>query len=209
MSSLEPYWPGQVVEGIVDALAPKRRSRGLGLPQQLRLVALRLEAGRRETPERFYGVADFVRSLGATQKRRFLHFLAAEALVEAAADPDCSPAVLDLLHRACGTLSTSRENDMEWQDLAHAILKADPRRRRRRHIHCHGETTTDRRLLVLRGLVMPASADAFLPRELPWTIAYAMSDYDQDHFVLIGPRPAARVRRLIPWIEKELVAVVS
>lgn len=209
MSSLEPYRPGQVVEGIVDALAPKRRSRGLGLPRQLRLVALRLEAGKRETPERFHPVVQFVRSLGATQRRRFLLYLATDTLHEALEDADASPTVVDLLQRARSVLSAPKVDENGWQDLAQAILDAEPRRRRRRHVHCHGAVTKDRRLLLLRGLVMPREKDPFLFYPLSWTIAYAMSDYDQDHFVLIGPRPAARVRRLIPWIEKELVAVVS
>jgi hypothetical protein len=206
---LEAYRPGQILEGIVDALAPRRRSRGLGLPQGLRLVALRLEAGLRETPERFYPVVQFVRGLGPSQKRRFLLYLATETLNEALEDSDTPPAVVDLLHRVCSELAAPDVDESRWQDLAQAILDAAPHRHRRRHIHCHGAVTSDRRLLVLRGLVMPRGKDPFRFFPLSWTIAYAMSDYDKDHFVLIGPRPARRVRRLIPWIERELVAVIS
>lgn len=45
--------PAHLAPGIASALAPKRRGRGLALRQRLRLVAMRLEAGLRETPQWF------------------------------------------------------------------------------------------------------------------------------------------------------------
>ncbi len=202
---VERYSRGQTLEGIVDALAPRRKGFGLTIPQRLRLVALRLEAGLRETPERFYPFAHFVLRFDTQQRRRFLFFLASEALHEASSSGGCSPVVLDLLERACHHFAGGYRSDTEErQQLTCDILAAERPKRRRRHVHCHGQITADRWLLLLRGLVTAVEAETFRPYYLAWTIAYAMADYDYDHFVMKGPAPAQRVRRLIDWLEQEM-----
>lgn len=197
--------PARTRDGIADALAPKRPGRGMPLPQRLRLVAARLEAGLRETPQRFFPVAHYVARLGMRAKRRFLRFLVAEALVEAVVTPGCSDRVLDLLVKARDVLAEGTED--LWarrQALVAEIAVAAPRLRRRRSIHCHGAIASDRRLLLLRSIVTEHGPDALTPHALGWAIAYAMADYDRDHFVMKGPHLARRIRALGDWVEAEM-----
>lgn len=199
--------PCRMKEEMTNALAPKRSCRGMTAPQCLRLVAVRLEAGMRETPYRFYSVALHVARLDLPTKRRFLAFLAAEVHREAMSSNTSAPAVLDLLARAREVLSDSDSHASageQWQALAGDILAAETPRCRRRHIHCHGEVTSDRCLLFLRSLIPKDEADAFKGFKLQLTIAYAMADYEYDHFVLKGSHIAARVRALVHWVEYEM-----
>lgn len=199
--------PARIRDGIADALAPKRRGYGMPLPQRLRLVAVRLEAGLRETPQRFVPVAHYVARLGMRAKRRFLRFLVAEALVEAVVTPGCPDQVFDLLVKARDVLAERTED--RWarrQALVAEIAVAAPRLRRRRSIHCHGAIASDRRLLLLRSIVAEHEPDALTPHALGWAIAYAMADYDRDHFVMQGKHLARRVQRLADWVEAEMAA---
>lgn len=197
--------PARTRDGIADALAPKRPGRGMPLPQRLRLVAVRLEAGLRETPQRFVPVAHYVARLGMRAKRRFLRFLVAEALVEAVVTPGCPDRVFALLVKARDVLAEGAED--RWarrQALVAEIAEAAPRLRRRRSIHCHGAIASDRRLLLLRSIVTEHGPDALTPHALGWAIAYAMADYDRDHFVMKGLHLAPRIRALADWVEAEM-----
>jgi hypothetical protein len=197
--------PARTRDRIADALASKRPGRGMPPPQRLRLVAVRLEAGLRETPQRFFPVAHCVARLGMRAKRRFLRFLVAEALVEAVVSPGCPDRVYDLLVKAQGVLAEGTED--RWarrQALVAEIAVATPRLRRRRSIHCHGAIASDRRLLLLRSIVTEHGPDALTPHALGWAIAYAMADYDRDHFVMKGAHLARRVRALADWVESEM-----
>jgi len=190
---------------IGDALAPRQRGRGLPLALRLRLVAVRLEAGLRETPQRFIPAAAFVSRLEIHTKRQFLHFLVAEALAEAVSAADCSGQVLDLLTAAKEVLANNENGRAVRRDAVVAEIRAAaPPLRRRRSIHCHGAVTSDRRLLLLRAVMPPAEEDAFAPHALLWAIAYAMAYYDRDHFVMQGAHLAQRVRLLASWVEAEM-----
>lgn len=197
--------PARTKDGIGDALAPKRRGRGMPLPQRLRLVAVRLEAGMRETPQRFFPVAEFVAGLGVRAKRRFLRFLVVEALVEAVVTPGCPERVLDLLAKAREVLAEGvADRSGRRRALVAEIAMATPPQRRRRSIHCHGAIASDRRLLLLRSIITENEPDALTPHALRWAIAYSMSEYDRDHFVMRGAHLARRVRALADWIEGEM-----
>lgn len=138
-------------------------------------------------------------------RRRLLHFLVSGMLREAIASGMCPPTVLDLLARAREVVSDASPGAEERRSaLAEAILAAEMPRGRRRHIHCHGAITSDRRLLFLRSLVPVEEADALTPLNLWRVIAYAMSDYDYDHFVLKGAHIAVRIRALADWVEREI-----
>lgn len=189
--------------GMADPLARKRRGHGQPLPARLRLVAQRLEAGLRETPQRFVPVAYHVARLQPSLRRRFLSFLLSMTLMEAALDPSCPAPVLLLLQRAAELMESGHlpHRARRRDALADDIRAAMPRRRRRRSIHCHGVVTADRRLLVLGGIICAEGCDPCLPERLRWTIAYAMADYDGDHFVMRGVRSARRVRALADWLE--------
>lgn len=201
----QPDRPARTKEGIGDALAPKRRGRGMPLPQRLRLIAVRLEAGMRETPQRFVPVAEFVTGLGIRAKRRFLRFLIIEALVEAVVTPGCPERVVDLLAKARDVLAEGgADRSGRRRALVAEIAMAAPPLRRRRSIHCHGAIATDRRLLLLRTVITENERDALTSHALRWAIAYAMSDYDRDHFSMIGVHLGRRVRSLADWIEREM-----
>ncbi|GGJ16971.1 hypothetical protein [Neoroseomonas lacus] len=190
-----------------DVLAPKRRGHGMALPQRLRMMAIRLEAGLRETPQRFIPLAFHAARLDEEARRRLLHFLVSDVQREAIASPTCPPRVLDLLDRARDAVAgESPECDERRRTLANDILAQEMPRRRRRHIHCHGAITSDRRLLFLRTVLLAEEADAFTPLNLWRVIAYAMADYDYDHFVLKGPHIAVRVRALAHWVEREMAS---
>lgn len=189
-----------------DPLARKRRGRGIALPARMRLVALRLEAGRRETPQRFLPVAAWVFRLPPPARRRFVDFLLALTAADAVLDTACPAPVLDLLRRAISLERRGSGSDHRRQALTDAIHTVAPPQRRRRSVHCHGQVVPDRRLLVLRGIVTDVERDAWEPAVLRWTIAYAMADYDRDHFVMRGAHLAQRVRALAAWIEAEMAA---
>ncbi len=193
------------LEAVQGVLAPKRRGHGMALPQRLRMMAIRLEAGLRETPQRFIPLAFHIARIDEAARRRFLHFLVSDVQREAFASSTCPPAVLYLLARARHVVAdASPECDERRRTLADDILAEEAPRRGRRHIHCHGAITSDRRLLFLRSAVSPDEADAFVPMALWRTIAYAMSDYDVDHFVMRGAHIAVRVRALAAWVEREI-----
>lgn len=201
----EPRPPARTREGHGDALAPKRRGRGMPLPQRLRMVAIRLEAGLRETPQRFIPVASYVAGLGMRAKRRFLQQLIVETLMEAVQDPNCPEAVCRPLIEARDlTRANCADRARRRRALRDAVRLAAPPRRRRRSIHCHGAITMDRRLLFLRAILTEREDQAFGVATLRWAIAYAMADYDHDHFTMQGVHIARRVRRLADWVEKEM-----
>ncbi len=118
-------------------------------------------------------------------------------------DAGCSSPVRDLLHEAAGLLATDRP---DWCELFRAALEqridAAAPNRRRRHIHCHGAIASDRRLLLLREVLRSCTPERGFQG---WAaIAYAMSDYDWDHFVMLGPNCAGRVGRLASWVGRSL-----
>ena len=101
-----------------------------------------------------------------TARRRLLHFLVSDVQREAVASQTCPPRVLDLLDRARNIVADeSPECDERRRALAKDILAQEMPRRRRRHIHCHGAITSDRRLLFLRS-ALPVEA-AYAPRASP------------------------------------------
>jgi hypothetical protein len=202
--------PARTRDGIADALAPKRRGYGMPLPQRLRLVAVRLEAGLRETPQRFVPVAEYVARFGMQAKRRFVRFLIVETLREALLSPGCPEPVLDLLLKTHDVLTDAgRDRSARRRALVAEIAAAVPHRRRRRSIHCHGMIASDRRLLLLRAVMTEHEAGAFEVHSLRWAIAYAMAGYDHDHFVMQGKHLARRVQRLANWIEAEMAAAAG
>lgn len=206
----EPRRPARTREGIGDALSPKRRGRGMPLPQRLRMVAIRLEAGLRETPQRFVPVAAYVSGLGTRAKQRFMQSLIIETLVEAVLDPNCPEAVRRLLIEARDLTRADCTDRMgRRRALLEAVRLAAPPLRRRRSIHCHGAVTTDRRLLFLRAILTDREDKAFGLATLRWAIAYAMADYDHDHFVMQGAHLGRRVRRLADWVEAEMATTAG
>jgi hypothetical protein len=177
------------------------------LPQRLGMMAIRLEAGLRETPQRFIPLAFHAVRLDEEARRRLLQFLVSDVQREAIASQTCPPRVLDLLDRARNFVADESPVCHERRRaLAKDILAQEMPRRRRRHIHCHGAITSDRRLLFLRTAVPVEAADAFNSLNLWRVIAYAMSDYEYDHFVLKGPHIAVRVRALADWVEREMAS---
>ena len=195
------------LDALQSVLAPKRRGHGMALPQRLRMMAVRLDAGLRETPQRFIPLAFHMTRVDETVRRRLLHFLISDVQREAMTSPTCPPRVLDLLDRARNIVADeSPACDERRRALAKDILAQEMPRRRRRHIHCHGAITLDRRLLFLRAAVPVEAADAFTSLNLWRAIAYAMSDYEYDHFVLKGPHIAVRVRALADWVEREMAS---
>jgi len=202
---LGPRRPARLPPEDVDLLSPRRRGRGMPLPQRMRMVAVRLEAGLRETPQRFMPVAAHVAGLGLHAKRRFVLWLIEETLAEAAEDAGCPEDVRQLLAEACEVSRPNcRDRSARRQALREAVSLAAPRLRRRRSIHCHGAITRDRRLLFLRTIVAEREAQVFAFETLCWTIAYAMADYHRDHFVMRGAGVGRRVRRLADWVEAEM-----
>ncbi len=180
------------------------------LPQRLRMVAMRLEAGLRETPQRFVPVAAYVAGLGMRAKRRFMQSLIIETLIEAVQDPNCPEAVSRFLIEARDLTRADRtDRTGRRRALLEAVKLAAPPLRRRRSIHCHGAVTTDRRLLFLRAILTEREDQAFDVETLRWAIAYAMADYDRDHFVMQGVHLGRRVRRLADWVEAAMATTVG
>ena len=195
----------QKPERMDDASTARRRARGMPLHQRLRLVALRLDAGLRETPQRFLPIAHHVAGADRQLQGRLLQVLIDEVQQHAVAPPVNAQGARDLL--ACArevVFDAAPGVEERRRDLASAILAAELPRQRRRHIHSHGAVTADRRLLFLRSLVLLLRADRRTSHHLWLAIAHAISDYDRDHFVLQGAHIAVRVRRLADWIEREM-----
>lgn len=162
------------LDALQSVLAPKRRGHGMALPQRLRLMAVRLDAGLRETPQGFIPLAFHMTRVDETVRRRLLHFLISDVQREAMTSPTCPPRVLDLLDRARNIVADeSPACDERRRALAKDILAQEMPRRRRRHIHCQGAITMDRRLLFLRTVLPAEEADAFTPVNLWRVIAYA------------------------------------
>ncbi len=160
----------------------------MSVAQRLRLMALRFDAGLRETPGRFLPLAYAVVHRGKPATRRLLGFLVEQALDEASADKSCPAQLIELLAQAQIVLQHADGCDEGWRaQLAANILAAEPRRRRRRNVRSHGRVTQDRKLSLLRSLVPLREADLFRPPLLCFTIAYAIAEYETDHFVLQGP----------------------
>lgn len=173
-------------------------------------VADNLAAGRRETPQRFIPVAVHAARRGVAGRTALLRFLLADTLAEAESDGGCCPGVLDLLRRTSAAVDGHQTlGAAALAALGPAILALAPRRRRRRSVHCHGQITTDRRLLLLRA-VLDDSADWTKGRpawhHLWLATAYAAAGYERDHFVLLGPAVERRVRRLAGWVGAEAAA---
>lgn len=51
--------------------------------------------------------------------------------------------------------------------------------------------------------------DALTPQALRWAIAYAMADYDCDHFAMKGAHLARRIGSLAYWLKKEMACAVG
>lgn len=194
-----------MMDDIRNPLARKRRGRGMPLPSRLRLVALRLEAGMRETPERFFPVAGYAMRLSVRAQRRLLLFLVTLTLDDAAGDAACSDRVIDLLARSRDILARHGTNlSARRHVLLDDIEAAVPYMRRRRSVHCHGRIASDRRLLLLRSIMAEKESGALEPMALRWAFAYALADYDRDHFVMQGAHIGQRVRAMADWIEAEM-----
>ena len=171
------------------------------LAQRLSRVAEHLAAGRRETPQRFIPIA--THATRHQRARPLLSFLLNDAATHAQTDPACTPPTRTLLTQAALRIATDGPN---WHsDFTHAlgpaIQAAAPQTHRRRHIHCHGWTTPDRRLLLLRTVLNHgANPDRY---DLTIATAYAMSNYDYDHFEMTGPAVATRIHRLAAWVRQQ------
>lgn len=174
-----------------------------GLAGRLHRVAGNLAAGRRETPQRLIPLAAAIARSGEA-RLRLVRFLLAAALAEAEGDASCSPAVFDLLRRTSAAVARCEPTNVTpLQEVGAEVLAAAPRLHRRRSIHCHGQVASDRRLLLLRAVLDDSEAWS---HDGGWytlwlAAAYAMSDYDHDHFVMLGPLVAARIGRLARWVE--------
>ena len=191
-----------------NLLAPKRRGRGLPLSARLRLVAERLDGGLRETPQRFLPVAARMASTEPGRQRSYLRFLVVETLADAAADPACSPQVLGFLIRVRQVLTgDAPAAAAQGQALAAEVEAVAPHRRRRRSIHCHGVVTEDRRLLLVQEALRGSATEAVGMWTLYLATAYAVADYDRDHFVMRGRHIALRVRALSDWLECNAPAI--
>lgn len=183
------------------ALQPRRKGRGLELAARMRLVALRLDAGLRETPQRYGPLARWAVRQGQCCEP-LARFLVAEAVASLAVEPAGHPNLPNLLRQSAAWLAAAPDA-MSAEVLLLLVLMDAPMVRHRRSIHCHGWRTADRRLLLLRALLVAhhrrpdAWGQAFY---LEQAIAYAIADYDRDHFEMIGPGPAARAHRLADWV---------
>jgi hypothetical protein len=171
-----------------------------GVAARLDAVAENLRQGRRETPQRFIPLA---RACIAEPARSddLVRFLVNDVLAEAAADESCTPAVRELVDRMrCAVEQASTDRTHSVIALGPEILAVAPRRRHRRSVHGHGWITSDRRLLFLRAVLDDAIGRSSRPRSswygLWLATAYAMSEYETDHFEMRGPVVEARVRRL-------------
>ncbi|MBY0333208.1 MAG: hypothetical protein K2X49_21305 [Acetobacteraceae bacterium] len=162
-----------------------------------------MAAGRRETPQRFIPVARHAAE-DARRRLALTRFLLADALTEAAEEGEHSATALALLARIAAAVGTEGEADLAaLRSLRDEVMALAPRHRRRRSIHCHGKITLDRRLLLARAILDDAEAwgrDGAAWYSLWLALSYAVSDYDRDHFVTLGPRAERRVRRLAAWI---------
>ncbi|MBR0682855.1 hypothetical protein GXW74_20345 [Roseomonas eburnea] len=171
-----------------------------GIAARLDAVAENLRQGRRETPQRFIPLA---RACIAEPARSddLVRFLIDDVAAEAAADASCTPAVRALVDRMlCAVEQPSPDRTRSIIALGPEILAAAPRRRHRRSVHGHGWITADRRLLFLRAVFDEATGRSGRPRGRWYALwlatAYAMSEYETDHFEMRGPIVEARVRRL-------------
>jgi hypothetical protein len=176
---------------------------GSRLAARLERMADNLAAGRRETPQRLIPVARHAAE-DARRRLALLRFLLADALTEATEEGEHSATALALLARIAEAVGMEGEAEFPALRALRAEVEAlAPRRRRRRSIHCHGKITVDRRLLLARAVLDDAEAwgrDGAVWYTLWLAASYAVSDYDRDHFVTLGPRVERRVRRLADWL---------
>ncbi len=133
-----------------------------------------------------------------------VRFLLSDALTEACEEGAYSATALTLLARIAAAVgSEGDEVDVTaLRGLESDVLALAPRIGRRRSIHCHGRIATDRRLLLARAVLDDAKAwgrDGGGWYTLWLAISYAVSNYDRDHFVTLGPCVERRVRRLAAW----------
>jgi hypothetical protein len=171
-----------------------------GIAARLDAVAENLRQGRRETPQRFVPLARACIAEPA-KSDDLVRFLVNDVLVEAAADASCTPAVRELVDRMrCAVEHPRTDRTPSVIALGPEILAAAPRRRHRRSVHGHGWIASDRRLLFLRAVLDDATDRSRRPRggwyALWLATAYAMSEYETDHFEMRGPLVEARIRRL-------------
>jgi hypothetical protein len=179
---------------------PPRHRRG-PVAARLFAVADRLAEGRRETPQRLHALAHHA-ARAPEMLDALLGFLLAETIAETG--PEAGDAALrDLLERVARAVAAGGTDPAdELGDLVAEVATLAPRRRRRRHVHCHGNIASDRRLLLLRAVLdIPAARAGPHLEYVVWlALAYAVSDYDHDHFEMIGPRVERRLRRLAAWV---------
>ncbi|MCB4825132.1 hypothetical protein [Roseicella aerolata] len=166
-------------------------------------MADNLAAGRRETPQRFIPVARHAAEDGR-RRLALVRLLLSDALTEACEEGEYSATALALLARVAAAVgSEGDEVDVTaLRGLEGDVLALAPRIGRRRSIHCHGRIAADRRLLLARAVLDDAKAwgrDGAAWYTLWLAISYAVSDYERDHFVTLGPRVERRVRRLAAW----------
>lgn len=176
---------------------------GTRLAARLERVADNLAAGRRETPQRFIPVARYAAE-DAQRRLALVRFLLADALAEAPEEGEHSAAALTLLARIASAVGTEGDADTTAVcGLEGNVLALAPRIGRRRSTHCHGRIAADRRLLLARAVLDDARCwgrDEVVWYTLWLAVSYAVSDYDRDHFVTLGPCVERRVRRLAAWI---------
>ncbi|QYU69426.1 hypothetical protein J4558_04585 [Leptolyngbya sp. 15MV] len=171
-----------------------------GVAARLDAVAENLRQGRRETPQRFIPLARACIAEPA-KSDDLVRFPDNDVLAEAAAEESCTPAVRELVDRMrCAVEQPGTDRTHSVIALGPEILAAAPRRRHRRSVHGHGWIASDRRLLFLRAVLDDATGRSRRPRGSWYALwlatAYAMSEYETDHFEMHGPVVEARVRRL-------------
>jgi hypothetical protein len=166
--------------------------------ERLHLVAANLEAGRREDATRLITPAIYAET--NNQIRPLLRFLVQEALAQLDNEP-APPSMLQALLARAAYFLASPASDWHVQfrlECGDAILQAAPYRRRRRHSHCHGQVASDRRWLLVREILDGCTPAKWLV--VWWAIAYTISNYDRNHFVMQGAEIAPRLRRLAAWL---------
>lgn len=155
----------------------------------------RLAAGLRETPQRFFPLA-IAACRDDTVREKLVRHLLQTALSDAEADMSCPADVRDLLRNVAAA--------PDIRAFGADILALTPRQRYRRNRHSHSEVARHRYLLMLRAMLWDAEAARKEAWFLTWAVAYAVSDYNADHFVFIGPEPERRLRRLAAFVASEL-----
>lgn len=188
--------------------------RPASLSSRYQWMADRIDAGHRETPQRFRPLAFRLlrESVDGARIESLCAFVLAQVAYEGGAWPEGHPSALPALVRRARSLLLLRQDAGTLAALQADVLALAPERYRRRSIHCHGRVASDRALLVLRTMlpVLGMLLSWVTPEEAEpaWSIetfvAYYVSDYAYDHFVFTGPAAAARCRLIAAWCERAM-----